>query len=74
VSAAFTSRRDVQPFSCGDTTQKGLQMILLTILLTNCFMAGLGLFLGYWLGHRDGKREGWIAGRSLMRVNLNEVK
>jgi hypothetical protein len=49
-------------------------MILLTILITNCVMAGLGLFFGYWIGHRDGKREGWIAGRSLLRIPVSNER
>jgi hypothetical protein len=49
-------------------------MILLTILITNLFMCGLGAFLGYWQGFSRGKREGWLAGRSVMRVKLNAVK
>jgi hypothetical protein len=26
------------------------------------------VFIAYWKGHSRGKREGWHAGRSLMRV------
>lgn len=31
-------------------------------------------FFWYWLGHKDGKREGWIAGRSLLRVPLKNER
>jgi len=32
------------------------------------------VFVGYWKGFARGKREGWIAGRSLMRVPMDMSK
>jgi hypothetical protein len=48
--------------------------ILLLIFITNCFMAALGGFFGYWQGFNRGKREGWIAGRSLLRVPVKNER
>jgi len=31
----------------------------------------LAAFAAYWAGFNNGKREGWIAGRSLMRITMN---
>ena len=32
------------------------------------------IFVAYWKGHANGKREGWIAGRSLMRIPMDTSK
>ena len=32
------------------------------------------VFVAYWKGHANGKREGWIAGRSLMRIPMDTSK
>jgi hypothetical protein len=29
------------------------------------------IFVAYWKGYSRGKREGWHAGRSLMRIPIN---
>jgi hypothetical protein len=29
------------------------------------------IYVAYWKGFTAGKREGWIAGRSLMRIPMN---
>jgi hypothetical protein len=29
------------------------------------------IFYAYWKGFSAGKREGWVAGRSLMRIPMN---
>lgn len=37
-------------------------------LLIAITMPPLAAFSAYWSGFNRGKREGWIAGRSLMRI------
>ena len=34
----------------------------------------LVVFVAYWKGYNKGKREGWHAGRSLMRIPLDMSK
>ena len=29
------------------------------------------IFMAYWKGYNRGKREGWISGRSLMRIPMD---
>ena len=37
-------------------------------------MTPLVVFVAYWKGYNKGKREGWHAGRSLMRIPLDMSK
>jgi hypothetical protein len=32
------------------------------------------VFVAYWKGHANGKREGYIAGRSIMRIPMDTSK
>jgi hypothetical protein len=34
----------------------------------------LAAFSAYWAGFNKGKREGWVAGRSLMRIPMDTSK
>lgn len=34
----------------------------------------LAAFSAYWAGFNNGKREGWISGRSLMRIPMDTSK
>ena len=40
-------------------------------LLGLFLMTPIAIFYAYWKGFSVGKREGWIAGRSLMRIPMN---
>jgi hypothetical protein len=37
-------------------------------------MTPLVVYVAYWKGYTKGKREGWHAGRSLMRIPLDMSK
>jgi hypothetical protein len=37
-------------------------------------MTPLVVFVAYWKGYNKGKREGWHAGRSLMRIPMDMSK
>lgn len=43
-------------------------------LLSAITLPPLAAFYAYWSGYNRGKREGWHAGRSILRISMDKNK